>query len=90
MKAIWKYQVQHRRTELEMPKGAQIIRVAYQPGRGSVCPTLWALVSIGAEMETRVFHVHGTGDQFDAANLKYLGSSDDGVFVYHVFEEARI
>jgi hypothetical protein len=69
--------------EVSMPAGAEVLCLQMQQD----VPTLWALCDPAASSETRVFERHGTGWQIDDADkLKYVGTAQDGPFVWHIFE----
>jgi len=85
---IWKYELENRETEIEMPYGAQVIHVDNQYGK--LC--LWAIVNPSKQeqrMETRVFWVVHTGKTIDMPTMKeHIGTvlMQDGTYVAHVFE----
>ena len=86
MKVIWKFELPAARNVLLLPKGAQVLSVGEQQNTTQ----LWALVDALAEREQRVFHVIGTGRQFDwKPTWLSIGrvSIGDGTFIFHVFEE---
>jgi hypothetical protein len=85
-KQIWKYQIVLKVDGvfwLDMPKGARILKLALQKGK----PTLWAMVDINANTETRKFNLYLTGSPI-VDEEEYIGSVllDDGDFVLHLFE----
>lgn len=84
MKQIWKYTLESMHiTSFDMPCGAEIKQVQMQQKR---C-TMWALVDPAAPRERRKFYVVGTGhDIHDAYNAEWLGTVQDGPFVWHVLE----
>jgi hypothetical protein len=67
-----------------MPDQAEILCVQRQ---GELA-CLWALVDPHETLVPRRFFVVGTGHELPQRNLKYVGTfqTDDGVFVWHVFE----
>lgn len=79
MKTIWKYVVE---SKLEMPTGARIIHADIQ--NEEAC--LWAIVDPEAPKETRSFAIRGTGHPVDD-KLEYVFSWQQGIFVWHLFEE---
>ncbi len=84
---MWKYAFEVKpEFTLEMPKGARVRHVALQSG----IPCLWAEVNPGARgKETKVFRVRGTGQPFeceDSYSTGYLGTFQQGEFVWHVFD----
>lgn len=87
MKVIYKYPLDKTMTH-EMPEGAEVLHVGIQP-QGL---TLWALVKVEhpdheGPQETRTFRVYGTGHPIaDQVPQDYIGTVQDGLFVWHVFE----
>ena len=71
---------------LHMPRGAEILCVQVQ----NDWPTLWALVDPSAEKEPRMVCVVGTGEEMPAAmgRSEYVGTVQEGVFVWHIFADA--
>ena len=82
-KQIWKYSLEN---VIEMPKGAEILTVDIQNGQ-MFNAQMWVKVNTENEMEKRMFEVIGTGQNFDDTNRKYIGTYQDGPFVWHVFEK---
>ncbi len=83
MKQIWKYKVEN---VIEIPKGAEILSVQIQNGQMfNAC--IWVKVNPENELEKRKFVVIGTGHSFDDTNMKYIGTYQDGPFVWHLFED---
>jgi hypothetical protein len=81
--SIWKYElrvVDHQ--TVQMPIGARILTVQVQ--RDALC--LWAIVDQEAKRETRIFCIFGTGERFNRPDATYIGTVQDGDFVWHVFE----
>jgi hypothetical protein len=78
MKTVYKYTVT---PSVEMPIGAQILDIQKQNG----LITMWALVDPNASMEYRRFEVVGTGWSV-GDGLRHIKTSQDGEFVWHVFE----
>lgn len=84
-KVIWKFDLDlDREFTIELPKGAQILKIDTQLGAGR----MWALVDSTAATELRKFEIHGTGNPFDATNREYIGSwiTNVGNYVWHLFE----
>jgi len=48
---------------------------------------MWVKVDTENEVEKRMFEVIGTGQNFDDTNKKYVGTYQEGPFVWHVFEK---
>jgi hypothetical protein len=82
-KQIWKYSLEN---VIEMPKGAEILTVDIQNGQ-MFNAQMWVKVDTENEMEKRMFEVIGTGQNFDDTNRRYIGTYQDGPFVWHVFEK---
>jgi hypothetical protein len=83
-KVIWKYEILIENDfDVEMPKGAQILKVALQHGK----PVMWALVDAAAEKEIRHFFVVGTG-YFLNNDGKHIDTflMDQDRLVLHLFE----
>jgi hypothetical protein len=81
-KQIWKYSLEN---VIEMPKGAEILTIDIQNGQ-MFNAQMWVKVNTENETEKRMFEVIGTGQNFDDTNRKYVGTYQDGPFVWHVFE----
>jgi hypothetical protein len=85
VKQIWKYKVEN---VIEMPLDAEILDVQLQNGQMfNAC--IWAKVNPENELEKRKFVVIGTGHSFDDTNHKYIGTYQDGPFVWHLFEDVN-
>ena len=82
-KQIWKYSLENI---IEMPKGAEILTIDIQNGQ-MFNAQMWVKVDTENEMEKRIFEVIGTGQNFDDTNRKYVGTYQEGPFVWHVFEK---
>ena len=82
-KQIWKYSLENI---IEMPKGAEILTIDIQNGQ-MFNAQMWVKVDTENEVEKRMFEVIGTGQNFDDTNRKYIGTYQDGPFVWHVFEK---
>lgn len=90
MNAIWKYPLEVVDEQIiQMPGHASIVSVQVQYGT----PCLWAVVNPATaraqSQRGRKIRIVGTGHDFDASNLKYIGTFQllDGKFVGHVFED---
>lgn len=70
--------------EIKLPEGAEIIAVREQHGKS----TLWAIVDPDKPVETRTIEMIRTGETFEPAIRKYLGTTMEygGDYVLHVFE----
>lgn len=67
---------------IEMPAGAQVLTLQMQGG----IPCLWALIDESMPKQERHFKVVGTGWLLDDDPGMYIGTFQDGSFVWHVFE----
>jgi len=81
---IWKYplDVTDHQTVM-MPKGARILAAQLQ----GITPYLWAIVDPKNEPEPRAIRIIGTGHAFDPFRGVHLGTVQQGIFVWHIFEE---
>lgn len=82
MKTIHEYRCPFANTvAIPMPEGAEVLTVQIQNGE----PHIWALVDTEKPRKLRSFEIVGTGQPAD--NLgRYVGTVQDGSFVWHVFE----
>jgi hypothetical protein len=90
MKTIWKFEMSqgdmpHPVCQLDMPAGAKVVRVARQGA--AIC--LWAIVESDNALQPRLFATVGTGRPIPL-DVRYLGTWDDGPFVWHLFEPASV
>ncbi len=76
---VWKFSCDR---ETKMPAGARIVRVALQGG----LPFVWAIVDPKAKPEPRRLLIRGTGHEVGEDGAEYIGTYDDGPFVWHLFE----
>jgi len=88
MKTIWKFPLELTdRQSVGMLAGAEILSVQIQGA--TVC--LWAIVEPSGQREERVFEIIGTGQTVwptepDRQVRKYIGTVQQGPWVWHVFE----
>jgi hypothetical protein len=82
MKTVWKYSISHGLNVPMMPRGA--LPLAFAEQGGSLC--LWALVEPAMPKQPRTFMLHGTGHEDIAPNEHYIGTAQQGPFVWHLFE----
>jgi hypothetical protein len=89
MKTIWKFNLTLTDLQyIEMPKAAEVLTIQWQ--NEQAC--LWALVNPNAEKETRYFEIHSTGNpilESDNRERKYIGTIQQLLFVWHVFERVE-
>lgn len=85
-KAVWKFPLNTDRgtaLDIKMPRNAKPLCVQMQKG----VATIWCEIEVGEEFVTRSFEVVGTGWEFSAdAALEYVGTWQDGPFVWHLYE----
>ena len=80
---IWKYELEMTgRQMVTMPENARPLAVQVQ---GSV-PVMWALVDSSRRSEDREFVMYGTGQRLPDAPGTYLGTFQNGPFVFHLFD----
>jgi hypothetical protein len=68
-----------------MPAEAKMLTVQMQDGK----PFMWALVDQHLGKVDRRFITFGTGwelEGFEAKHMRYIGTFQDGQFVWHLFE----
>jgi len=83
MKVIHKYVIKIQETfSLDMPAQAQILSVQMQGG----LPKIWAIVDDENVNTRRNFYVVGTGIPLASNPMKFIGTFQDGVYVWHLFE----
>jgi hypothetical protein len=87
VKAVWKFHVPltpNGRFELKMPKGAEILSLQLQGSDPE--PFIWALVDPHNGDAERLFQIVGTGHEEVTKYHHYIGTYQEGRFVWHVFE----
>ena len=72
------------RPVIPMPKDARVLCLQTQQGE----PQLWARVDPAAPTEDRRFYVVGTGWDVPAEAATYVGTWQQGPFVFHLFAPA--
>lgn len=81
--SIWKFPLHPSDvSEINMPRGANVLCVQMQ----GELPTLWAEVNTAALNVTRTFAVYGIGHPLHVGARSYIGTVQDGPFVWHVYE----
>jgi len=83
MKVVWKYALSTNtaQTIFNAPKGTEFIRFAMQNDE----PHVWAIVDEENAMVSRTLQIFGTGRTIPRG-AKYIGTCDQGAFVWHLFE----
>lgn len=84
MRSVHKYPFDNPTMEIELPRGSKVVHVGYQHGK----TTLWVEVNLTdhVEKEKRRFQIHGTGHPIMDPLGKYVGTTFEGPFVWHVYE----
>lgn len=84
---IYKYHLKPQtKTTFELPVGSVLVAVG---AAISQQPCLWFKVPmVEGTLESRTFHVYGTGQPFDDEGLTHVGTFFDQGYVWHIFEEA--
>lgn len=81
---IYKYQFEIKdRVSIEMPKEAQILSVQIQHD----IPCLWALINPKNQVHKYNYRIFGTGNPFDLVGAKHISTFQQGIFVWHMFQE---
>ena len=84
MRVIWKYDIS--REIIRVPIWSKVLCVQLQDGE----PQIWMLVDTEEKVfERRRFIVIGTGQSFNSKDMNYIGTYQQGIFVWHVFEINR-
>jgi hypothetical protein len=85
MHEVWKYHVPIQLSPFahDMPAGAEVLCVQDQRGQ----KMMWAKVNPKADSVPRYFRWLTTGQPSQTSlNAKYVGTVQDGDFVFHLFE----
>jgi hypothetical protein len=86
VREIWKYELPHTETELELPFGAEVVHADDQ--RNRLC--VWIMIDpLEEAMETRRFRVVTTGERFFLNEVRGKIRTvlmRGGSYVAHVFE----
>lgn len=82
---ILKYPITPGKFEIELPRGAKVLTVQAQRGKGC----MWVAVEEEYKTTARRFLGIGTGWSVDRLlnKFKYLGTWQEGPYVWHLFEE---
>ncbi len=80
---IWKTELTAGSGATNLPKGAKPISVHMQDGT----PMMWSVVDPQAEIETRQFHIAGTGQELPENVGEFIGTFlvQNDCLVFHVF-----
>lgn len=68
---------------LEMPITTKILPAVFMQGT-NLC--FWGIVNETGKMENRTFFIAGTGGEFNGTDKEYIGSVQDGLYIWHLFE----
>lgn len=82
MKTIFKYPLTTI-TTLDLPRESQVVSFQIQDRT----PTIWVLQETNNEKISRTFFIVGTGWEITQENFEYIGTAQDGYFVWHLFEQ---
>ena len=92
VKIVYKYELAYEVQEhkIDLPKGAEILTVAFQRGK----PHLWALVNANEEeSEERTVLLCGTGHPLDLRDsgyiLNYINTVYVEQYIWHLFEKVK-
>jgi hypothetical protein len=86
-RSVWKFPIPESGPDvfsIEMPSGAEILTIQVQQGH----PQMWALVTPGVHVISRIFRIAGTGHPIDDGLIGYIGTFQWGSLVFHIFEIA--
>lgn len=85
MKVIYKYEITEAHTNLYLPPFAKILQFGLKEDGFFI----WAMHTkpeIGDPTEYRQFRIVCTGEEFDDKQMEYIGTTQRGFFVFHLFE----
>lgn len=85
-KTIWKYELAGDTQELDIPEGGEVLTIQIQ--NGAIC--IWVLVDPNRPKEKRSFEVVGTGEPILGNPGKYLGTIQERIYVWHIFETSEV
>jgi hypothetical protein len=86
MPTIWKYNLSLVDEQvIEIPASASNLTLQMQGGG----PRLWALVDPTAPTVKRTIRMFGTGHPVPDDIMAYLGTVQDGPFVWHFFQDFK-
>lgn len=85
---IYKYSITHKSVQtIELPIHSQILCVQLQFGK----PFIWVRIpNPEAPTIERTFEFSGTGEEIDNTIRQYIGTWQEGPFVWHLFEKAYL
>ena len=81
-KAIFKYTLEFdKKQQIELPLDAEILSAQMQNEK--IC--LWAKVSNTLTKRKKDVYIYGTGTCIQEDDLSYVGTVQDGIYVWHIF-----
>jgi len=79
---IFKYPINIGKTDIGLPVGSYVLSVQMQNGQ----PCVWVMLDPDDENKTvATFEVVGTGHDIDRTDKGFVGTFQDGAFVWHLF-----
>lgn len=81
MSVIWKFPVRLGESTIAAPRGAKFLTFQLQDGT----PCFWALVDESAPLVEYLVTVRGTGHAIPDNRGTYIGTAQDGTYVWHGF-----
>lgn len=84
-RTIWKFPLLNGTTRINVSKCAEPLTVQIQEG----LPCLWIDTDPNAEQVERAFTRVGTGWDMPTDTLEYIGTFQEGQFVWHIYEVLR-
>lgn len=87
MRTIYKYSfpgdvVPSEPFTIRLPRGAQLLTLQMQAGR----PFLWCLIDTDNEEQDWRMVIYGTGRRIAPGPHVYIGTYQNGAYVWHLFE----
>jgi hypothetical protein len=85
MRTVYKYELPtDPRFQIELPKGSSFLHVATQNGK----PCMWIEVETNNALSPETFEIIGTGHEITEPELGWLGTWQDGPYVWHLYHQA--
>lgn len=86
-RVIYKYPLHQHRGELTLRDGAYPLTV--QVDQKTTTPCMWAVIDLDEEECKRKFWIVGTGYSPPEYPVQYVGTFQNGQYVWHVFLEIQ-
>lgn len=83
MRQIWKYEISLGITILNIPSGGIVRHLGVQNDNAYI----WVEIDPAKELVERKFSIYGTGWDLTEDVGTYVGSIQEGPFVWHLYEE---